>query len=304
MNCLVQNKFSMKIDKQFKIFCDNIQVGDARQMVIDSHIHGILECLNRKLCRGENGATIIWNSLGRGTSACFSNFVRLMYIIPHRFFSDDKGFPQQLVESSHVALSSLCSKVFINQVGNGITIAFEDGFTFEVIPCFENYDYSLRIYKQTNISNWTYVYPRRELAAVQYMENVTNGNYSKICRMVRAWSHTNCVSLCGIFLDTIVFNFLNDYIYRDWGYGYYDWLSRDLFKYISLMPHSRIKAMGSNRIISNQGNFQEKATIAYKKTLEAIALDKNENFDESNKKWREIYGDAFPLNMTEEVGTI
>lgn len=285
----------MKIDEQFKVFCGNIQVGDARQMVIDSHIQGILECLDQRLCKGEKGTTLIWSSLGRGTSACFGNFVRLMYIIPHQFFSDDKEFPLRLVESLRVALSSLCSKIFINQAGSGITCAFEDGFTFEIIPCFENYDYSLRVYNQSNISNWAYVYPRRELAALQYMENVTNGNYSKICRMVRAWSYTNCVSLCGIFLDTLVFNFLNDYVYRDWGYSYYDWISRDFFKYLSSRSHEKIKAMGSNRIINSQGHYQKKAVIAYEMAVEAINYYKINNFEKSNQRWREIYGDAFPI---------
>ena len=53
-------------------------------------------------------------------------------------------------------------------------------------------------------------------------------------------------------------------------------------------------APGSGRYVFKGLNFQNKASVAYNLSLEAISHEYNNRPYSSKKKWREIYGTKFP----------
>ncbi len=114
--------------------------------------------------------------------------------------------------------------------------------------------------------------------------------------MARSWKHYCNVPIKGLLIDTLAYRFLTNWGYRDKSYLYYDWMSRDFFKYLKEQTSNQTTwyAIGSQQPIYNSGNFRYKATQAYNKSLEAIQ-NQTDNFEWTSKqKWRDIYGHRFP----------
>ena len=171
------------------------------------------------------------------------------------------------------------------------------GINFEVLPAFINKDGSSYTFPNSNNGgSWKVTSPRSEIAAIQTMDNQTNSNLKRLCKMSRAWRDKNNVDISGILLDILSYNFISTWKYRDKSYSYYDWMTRDFLKYVSERPTSqyRWQVMGSDRYVVCFGSFQSKAKTSYEKALEAI---KNENKcpSNANAEWREIYGSKFPI---------
>ncbi|WP_253198394.1 hypothetical protein [Clostridium gasigenes] len=114
--------------------------------------------------------------------------------------------------------------------------------------------------------------------------------------MVRDWKYTSKVNVSGILIDTLAYRFLKDWKYKNESYIYYDWMSRDFFKYLKELDKSQIRWLvpGSDRYIYETNNFNYKATISYNKSLEAIEAEDKGYSSTSKSKWREIYGTKFP----------
>ena len=79
-------------------------------------------------------------------------------------------------------------------------------------------------------------------------------------------------------------------------YAFYDWLSRDFFKYLSELPEqNEYAAPGSRQRVRVKNKFQRKAKKAYKLCLEAIESEGKANVNVNvNDKWKKIYGRPFP----------
>ena len=117
--------------------------------------------------------------------------------------------------------------------------------------------------------------------------------------MARAWRNKHGVGMSGLLVDTLAYKFLNSTSeYDTKSFLYYDWMSRDFFKYLSELPQQdRYYAPGSNQHVKVKKAFQKKAKKAYNLCLEAIEA---ENSDVVNDKWKKVYGRPFPAR-TEAV---
>ena len=113
--------------------------------------------------------------------------------------------------------------------------------------------------------------------------------------MARAWKHNNDVDISGILIDVLAYNFMDNWIYKDKSFLYYDYMTRDFFDYVRKEEKSQYKwkVMGSNRYIYCYGSFQNKADKAYKQALDAIEYEGKQQEYSANLKWREIYGNKF-----------
>jgi len=99
----------------------------------------------------------------------------------------------------------------------------------------------------------------------------------------------------GLLIDTFASKFLDTWEHKKESYVYYDWMSRDFFKF--LMNEDDTKsywyAIGSNQLIYRRGPFSFKAKQCYNLACEAIEKEKDYPYT-AKTKWREIYGNQFP----------
>lgn len=102
----------------------------------------------------------------------------------------------------------------------------------------------------------------------------------------------------GLLIDTLVHRFFaqtNDY--DSAGTGSFGLMVRDFFEFLKDEPDKDYYlALGSKQRVKVKARFQPKAKKAYNRCLDAIA---NEGKAAANKKWREVFGTAVPLKVSE-----
>jgi hypothetical protein len=98
-----------------------------------------------------------------------------------------------------------------------------------------------------------------------------------------------------MLIDTLAYQFLGDWQYRDKSYVYYDWMTRDFFDFLARQSTTQTywSAPGSGSRVYG-GGFQYKARQAQLRTSEAIDSQQH-NYDYTARQtYRGIYGSAFP----------
>jgi hypothetical protein len=113
---------------------------------------------------------------------------------------------------------------------------------------------------------------------------------------LRAWKSTWDVPIGGLLIDTLAYQFMENWAERDKSYYYYDWMSRDCFKWMADQDEKQEywKAPGSGQYVYGKGLFQYKAKRCYNISLTAIENQQKEQEWAAKQRWREIYGYAFP----------
>lgn len=181
--------------------------------------------------------------------------------------------------------------------GQVIKISFTDGIIYELVPCFLNKDDSYTFPDTNNGGSWKTTDPKPEIAEIRRANtDVCNSNLKRLCRMARAWKDNWDVPIGGLLIDTLAHKFLTEWEHRDKSYTYYDWMTRDFFKFLKDLNEEQKYWLspGANQYVYRKGKFEYKALRCYNIALEALVHEgKNEDYS-ANKKWREIYGTKFP----------
>lgn len=114
--------------------------------------------------------------------------------------------------------------------------------------------------------------------------------------MARAWKSYWGVDMGGLLIDTLAYRFLSEWSNNEKSFHYYDWMSRDFFKFLSEQREDRKYwfAPGSNQQVYKRGNFIYSASLCYQKACEAIDYYEKEYYFSAKSRWREIYGTQFP----------
>lgn len=247
----------------------------------------------------QNNKIIKVGSIGRQTDIHASD-VDIIYVVPSSLYAQYNAYAtngqQAMLYAFRDVLRGVYSSTNIKADGIVAVVSFTDGITFELMPCIVNADGSYTYPVSNAGGSWGKTNPVPEIGTMDYVHSSTKGNARKLARMVRSWKETNNVDIGGLLIDTYVYKFLQSYLYRDKGYYYYDWMSRDFFEYLSRQNDSAsyTYALGSNQNIYLKSGFVSKAKVAYKHALDAIqAYDADFKWTASNH-WRTIFGSKFP----------
>ncbi|MEI7298540.1 hypothetical protein WCQ02_41320, partial [Paraburkholderia tropica] len=168
--------------------------------------------------------------------------------------------------------------------------------SLEVLPAFVNNDGSYTYADANNGGSWRICKPKHEMETFSARNMACNCNLVELSRMVRAWRDTNNVSMSGMLIDTLAYQFLGTWTYRDKSYLYYDWMTRDFFSYLANLDKQQTYwlAPGSGTYVYRRDVFQYKARSAELRALEALEYRQNNHDWSARQKYREIYGTAFP----------
>ena len=283
----------MTVAEMFKEFLDNIKVENADQ--ISLRYGEITASINKKFRDSESKTanSLQVGSYGRWTAIKGVSDLDMLYIMPSGKWETYKNGKQyELLKDVKDAIEERYPKTEV-KVDRLVVTATYTNFHVEVQPVFEELDEigeSYFKYPDTyNGGSWKITKPRQEIAAMKEFVDQKNKNLRRLCKMIRAWKNKHGVVMGGLLIDTLAYNFLKSNAdYDDRSFLYYDWMSRDFFKYMSEQPdQSHYKALGSGQNVKVKKKFQNKAKKAYELCLKAIE-------SEDNEKWKEVYGRAFP----------
>ncbi|HYN80037.1 MAG TPA: hypothetical protein VES88_00930 [Gemmatimonadaceae bacterium] len=286
----------------FSQFNTNIQVtqGDT----ISSRYRQITQRLNTEFWNttSDTSHSLYAGSYGRGTAIEGFSDLDMICELPaslYKRYDEYVGNGQSaLLQAVRTAISKTYSTTSIRADGQVILVPFTDGITFEVVPAFVNNAGSYTYPDANGGGSWKTTNPRPESAAIRTRNEACNGNLVPLCRMMRAWKREWGVAIGGLLVDTLAYQFIENYAYRDKSYFYYDFMCRDFFEWTADLSSDQEywKAPGSGQYVYGKGLFQYKARRCENIAREAIKHEQATPKQEwsAKQKWREIFGTSFP----------
>ncbi len=290
----------MSIAEKFKKFNQNIKISDDDKWKISYRYKQITKRLNLDFWNSDSEIyhSLYVGSYGRGTAIHVSD-IDILFQLPFKIYqkyNNYKGNRQSaLLQAVKESLKKTYSTSYIKGDGQVVGIDFSYGISFEIVPCFLNEDGSFTYPDTHNRGSWRITNPKPEIEEIKDKDKKWNGNLKNLCRMARAWKDEWDVPIGGLLIDTLAYNFLRDWEYRDKSYFYYDWMIRDFFEFLTNQDENQQywRAVGSGQYILRKGKFEYKTKQCYKLALEAIEYEQREYEYSANQKWKEIFGNKF-----------
>jgi Second Messenger Oligonucleotide or Dinucleotide Synthetase domain len=289
----------MSVSNWFEEFNKNIRMSTETVNNISYRYKRITKQLNKDFYNSESELThsLYVGSYGRGTDIVTSD-IDMIFQLPYSTYTQYNAYTSNGQSALLQAVKTSIEKTYKSSMkadGQVIVISFTDNITFELVPAFLNNDDSFTFPDSNNGGSWKTTNPKPEIKEIREKNILWNKNLKRLCRMIRAWKYNCNVPIGGLLIDTLAYKFMTNYAYKDKSYLYYDFISRDFFKYLSEQNSEQNYwlSLGSNQYVWRKGNFEYKAKQAYNLSLEAITKEKDYPYT-AKSKWREIYGTKFP----------
>ena len=286
----------------FSSFCKNIQVQDYG--TISLRYKAFTRRLNTDFWDtiSESAHSLYVGSYGRNTATQGFSDLDMVFELPsalyYKYDAYSSNGQSALLQAVRSSIGKTYSTSQIGADGQVIVVSFKDDITFEVLPVFTNKAASYTYPDSNDGGRWRTTNPRAEIKAIRDRNAVCNSNLVPLCRMTRSWKQKWDVPVGGLLVDTLAYQFIESYAYRDKSYLYYDWMCRDFFKWMADQDEKQEywKAPGSGQYVYGKGLFQYKAKRCYNIALEAISHETANPKREwsARQKWREIFGISFP----------
>jgi hypothetical protein len=241
-------------------------------------------------------------SYGRNTAIQGFSDLDMIFQLPYSVYEQYDRYSgngqSALLQAVKTSIQRTYSQTSIKADGQVILVSFADGITFEIVPAFINTDKSYTYPDANDGGRWRQTNPRPEIEAIRTRNAACNRNLVPLCRMMRSWKNKWDVPIGGLLVDTLAFQFIENYAYRDKSFFYYDFMGRDFFKWMADQDEQQEywRAPGSGQYVYGKGLFQYKAKRCYNISLEAIAHETANPKQEwsAKQKWGDIFGTAFP----------
>ncbi len=289
----------MSVTNWFEDFNKNLRMATETVNSISYRYKRITKQLNKDFYNSESELThsLYVGSYGRGTDIITSD-IDMIFQLPYSTYTQYNAYTSNGQSALLQAVKTSIEKTYKSSMkadGQVIVISFTDNITFELVPAFSNNDDSFTFPDSNNGGSWKTTNPKPEIKEIREKNILWNKNLKRLCRMARAWKHYCNVPIGGLLIDTLAYKFMSNYEHKDKSYLYYDFISRDFFKYLSEQNSEQNYWLspGSNQYVWRKGNFEYKAKQAYNISLEAILKEKDYPYT-AKSKWREIYGTKFP----------
>ena len=292
----------MGLAEWFSSFCANLVIRDDG--TISQRYKSITRRLNSDFwtTTSDTAHSLYVGSYGRNTAiAGFSDLDVVFELPTDLYYKYDQyvGNGQSaLLQVVRASMQKTYPSSAVGADGQVVVVRFTDGIAFEVVPVFLNKSDTYTYPDANDGGRWKTTNPRAEIGAVSTRNTLCNGNLMQLCRMMRSWKQEWGVPIGGLLVDTLAYQFIENYVYREKSYFYYDFMCRDFFKWMSEQDENQEfwKAPGSGSHVYGKGLFQYKAKRCYNISLEAIGHETATPKQEwsAMQKWRSIFGTAFP----------
>lgn len=287
----------------FSTFCARMQVQDDG--TISSRYRAITRRLNTDFwdTTSDTSHSLYVGSYGRNTAINGFSDLDMVFELPsalyYKYNTYQGNGQSALLQAVRASMEKTYSSSSIGADGQVVVVSFTDEITFEVMPVFTNKAGSYTYPDSNDGGKWGTTNPRPEIQAVRERNDACNGNLIPLCRMMRSWKRQWEVPIGGLLVDTLAYQFIIGWSYRDKSYLYYDFMCRDFFEYMASqdLAQEYWKAPGSGQwVYGPKGQFQYKAKRCYNIALEAIAHETANPKQEwsAKQKWREIFGTSYP----------
>ena len=293
----------MGVAEDFSKFRDNYQITTKLISSISNRYKRITKQLNTDFwnTNSDTAHSLYIGSYGRDTAAKGISDLDIGFILPnatyHQYNAHQGNGQSALLQAVKSSMAKTYPTSVISGDGQVVAVNFTDGITFEVLPAFENNDAESWTYPNANSGgSWKVCNPRAEMKAVAKRSDETNRNLKYLARMMRVWAEHCSVPISGILIDTLAYQFIENYEHRDKSFLYHDFMARDYFNFLSNQDQNQTiwRAPGSGSHVHRKGVFEHKARSAYLRSVEAINYNDDKHEWSRRQKWREVFGPLYP----------
>lgn len=293
----------MSVADNFRAFRANYLIPAATVGTISDRYKRITKQLNKDFWTTEleSSHSLYVGSYGRDTAAKGVSDLDVAFQLPYSVYEKYNAYASNgqsaLLQAVKQSLERTYSSSYVGGDGQVVALNFTDGIRFEILPVFLNKDNSYTFADSNGGGSWKTCDPRAEMNAFSARDTATaNGNLKAICRMMRIWKDRQSVPMSGMLIDTLAYQFIATWAYRDKSYMYHDWLVRDFLQYLSQVSTTQTswRAPGSGSYVYKTGNFQTKASASYQDALSAIEHEANSRPATARNKWRDVFGPTYP----------
>jgi hypothetical protein len=251
----------MTVTEMFSDFLNNLKVNNAE--TISLRYGEITSSLNKSFRDSESKTanSLQVGSYGRWTAIKGISDLDMLYIMPGSQWEKYKnGGQSRLLTETKDAIKARYPRTDVRVDRLVVTVTYKD-FHIEVQPVFKQDDGSFKYPDSYNGGLWKITKPSEEIKAMKDFVAQKNKNLRRLCKMARAWKNKHGVGMGGLLVDTLAHNFLSSTPdYDEKSFLYYDFMSRDFFKYLSELPEQdHYKALGSGQNVKVKKKFQRKA---------------------------------------------
>jgi len=230
----------MGVGEDFATFKNNYNINSVLISSISDRYKRITGRLNKDFWNTDSDTShsLYVGSYGRDTAARGVSDIDMAFVLPfaeYQKYSSYQGNGQSaLLQAVKRSIQNTYRTSESFGDGQVVVIAFDDNIKFEVLPVFENKDGQTFTFPNANAGgSWKVCDPRAEIAAIKKRSDSTNTNMKYLARMARAWRDYCDVPMSGALIDTLAYQFLETYEYRDKSFLYHDFMARDFFDLLS-----------------------------------------------------------------------
>jgi hypothetical protein len=289
----------MGVGDWFSTLCSNLRVTD--EQTISSRYKAITRRLNVDFWNttSDTSHSLYVGSYGRNTAIEGFSDLDILFWLPYSVYEKYDQYSgngqSALLQVVKTSIEKTYSTTSIRADGQVIQVPFTDGITFEVVPAFENKDDSFTFPNANDGGSWKTTDPKREIAAIRARNDACNGNLIPLCRMMRSWKRKWDVPMGGLLIDTLAYQFIDNWAFRDKSFLFYDYMSRDFFLWVASQSENQSfwRAPGSRQYVYGSG-FNYRAKRCYNISVQAIKHDSANEHWAAKHEWREIFGTTFP----------
>jgi hypothetical protein len=292
----------MGVGEWFSAFCSELRLSTDLRSSLAYRTGRITRAVNKhfRSLDSDTAYRFYVGSLGRNTAIPSISDADLLLELPSSAFqlydSYSGNGQSALLTAVRTAIRNTYKTSDVFGDGQVVVVAFDDGVKYEVLPAFPNTVGGYTFADANDGGTWRTCKPKQEMETFVARDRDCNGNLVELGRMARAWRDQNNVSMNGMLIDTLAYQFIQSWGYRDKSYLYYDYMSRDFFSFLASQDKSKAYwlAPGSGSYVWRRGSFEYKARQAELRVLEAIQYQKAGHDWSAKQKYRDVYGTAFP----------
>lgn len=292
----------MAVGEWFTSFCAALRISAELRSSIAYRTGRIARQLNSdfRALTSDTANRFYVGSYGRNSVIPSVSDIDLLYVLPYCIYEQYNAYSgnkqSALLGAVRASLQKTYSSSKVAGDGQVVVITFTDNIRYEVLPAFVNKGGGYTFADSNGGGSWKSCKPKQEMDAFAQRDALCNGNLVHLGRMARAWRDHNNAPMNGMLIDTLAYQFLESWRYRDKSYLYFDYLTRDFFGFLAGQSDAQTYwlAPGSGSYVFRSGNFEYKARQAELRALEAIAYQGAGKDWSAKQKYREIYGSSYP----------
>lgn len=291
----------MGVGEWFSSFCSNLRLTPEQRQSFALRSGRITRVLNEDFRNTSSETTnrFYVGSMGRGTAIPSVSDVDLLYVMPYDTYARFNAYQGNKQSSFLSAVRNSIRRTYpssaISGDGQVVVIKFSDGVTYEILPAFLNTSNSYTFADSNGGGVWRSCKPKHEMDEFAAVNKRCNENLAELCRMTRAWRDYHSVQISGMLIDTLAYQFIKTWDYREKSYLYYDWMVRDFFGFLAGQSSTRTNwlAPGSGSYVYRKGPFEFRSKQAYVKAIEAAEALGQKYEWKAKTRYKEIFGPTF-----------